>query len=70
MFINLNCKKSIGVVQYPDGSQKIIDCSIEYTPSERYAEISEFMTSHLQKLEEFFCDIIVELKGMDLKKSD
>lgn len=63
-----DCKESLGVTRYPDGTQKIINCSIEYTTSEGYAEISEFMTSHLQKLEEFFYDIIVELISTDFKK--
>jgi hypothetical protein len=50
----LNRKKRVSIVQYPDGSQKLIDYSIEYTPPEGYAEISDFMSFHLQKLEDFF----------------
>ena len=55
-------------VTNPDGTEKIVDFSVEYMPSRGYAEISEFMASHLNSLENFFCDIISEVKGLNFKK--
>lgn len=61
-------KRFEGTVEYPDGTKKIIDFSVEYKPSKGYKEISEFMTLHLHKFEHFFRDILTELKSMNFMK--
>ena len=66
----LDCTCSESTVEYPDGTKGIVDFSIEYHPSKGYAEISELMASHLHRLEEFFCDIIGEIKKLNFVKYD
>jgi hypothetical protein len=66
----LDSTRSQTIVQYPDGTKEIVDFSIGYTPSKGYAEISEFMASHLHRLEEFFCDIIREIEKLKFVKYD
>lgn len=66
----LDCTRSESTVEYPDGTKEIVDFSIEYSPSKGYAEISELMALHLQRLEEFFCDMIAEIKKLNFMKYD
>jgi hypothetical protein len=66
----LDCTRSQTMVQHADGSQEIVDLSIEYSPSKGYAEISELMALHLQRLEEFFCNIIREIEKLKFVKHD
>jgi hypothetical protein len=67
---HLDCTRSESRLEYPDGSVEITDFSIEYIPSAGYAEISMLMTSHLHRLEDFFCDIIAALRSMKYMKCD
>ena len=66
----LDCTRSEGTGEYPDGTKEIVHFSIEYSPSKGYAEISELMNSHLHQLKDFFWDIIAELKRMNFIKCD
>jgi hypothetical protein len=64
----LDCTRAESVVEYPDGTKELVDFSIEYSPSEGYAEISELMALHLHQLEEFFCDMIAEITQLNFHK--
>jgi hypothetical protein len=57
-------------IQYPNGTKEITDFSIECTPSEGYAEISGFRAPQFHQLEEFFCDLIVEMEKLNFVKHD
>jgi len=65
----LNHSYSGGKIKYPDGTEEVIEFSMEYKPAKGYAEISEFMKSHLDTLEDFFFDIINEMKSFNFKKN-
>jgi hypothetical protein len=66
----LDCTRSESTVEYPDGTREVVDFSIEYSPSKGYVEISELMELHLHRLEEFFSDMIAEIKKMNFTKHD
>lgn len=63
----LNYIWSEGTVKHPNGTEELVEFSAEYTPSKGYAEISGFMASNLNSLENFFCDIIAVMKDMNFK---
>ena len=67
---SLDSAQSQTIVQYPDGTKEIVGFSIEYTPSKDHAEISELLASHLDRLEDFFCDIIGEIGKLKFVKHD
>ncbi|WP_156887669.1 hypothetical protein [Desulfotignum balticum] len=66
----LDCTFSESTVEYPNGTKEVVDFSIEYSPSKGYVEISELMKLHLHQFEEFFCDMISEIKKMKFLKYD
>lgn len=66
----LDCTRFESTVECPDGRRELVDFSIEYSPSKGYMEISELMDMHLHRLEEFFCDMIIEIEKMNFKNHD
>ena len=65
---HLDCSTSEATVQCPDGTKKTVQFSVQYTPSDGFVEISEFMVAHRQRFEAFFCEIISELKELKFKE--
>jgi len=56
-----------GWITYPDGTQEVLEFSEEYSPAKGYVEITEFMTSNLLNLENFFCDILEDAKTLNFR---
>jgi hypothetical protein len=65
---HLDCSTSEGTVQYPDGTKKTVQFSVQYTTPDGFVEISELMVSHRQRFEAFFCESISELKELKFRE--
>ena len=66
----LNSSRFEGLVKHSDGTEQLIDFSIEYTPAEGYVEISSLMANHLNHLGKFFFDMVTAMKSMNYTKHD
>ncbi|MGA7500568.1 MAG: hypothetical protein WBX00_27890 [Isosphaeraceae bacterium] len=51
-----------------DGTEKVIDFSVNYQPSTGYVEISEFMASHFTLLGTFISEVVADIGNLNFKK--
>ncbi|MBV9065826.1 MAG: hypothetical protein JO004_08665 [Methylobacteriaceae bacterium] len=59
--LGLDLHQSTGTVTYPDGSQKVLEHTVKYSPAEGYAPVDKFMRDHLKAYDAFLNDVLVVL---------
>lgn len=66
--LGLDMFESTGGVTYSDGSEKVFEHTIKYTPADGYMPIDKFMRAHLRAYDAFLNDVFVVLAKLKFQQ--